>query len=114
MNDISYAGANSDISILKQIGEFIKEKRVEQNINQNSLASGAVISRSTLSLIERGESISLLNLIKILRMLDALYVLDRFKIEPQISPMLLAKEEQKKRKRAFRAKENPEEEELGW
>ena len=114
MNDISYTVANSDISILKQIGEFIKEKRVEQNINQNSLASGAVISRSTLSLIERGESISLLNLIKILRMLDALYVLDRFKIESQISPMLLAKEEQKKRKRSSRTKENPEEKELGW
>jgi len=114
MNDISYININSDVSILKQIGEFIKEKRVEQNINQDSLASGAVISRSTLSLIERGESISLLNLIKILRMLDALYVLDRFKTEPQISPMLLAKEEQKKRKRAFRTKENPEKEELGW
>ncbi|MFC3559788.1 hypothetical protein [Pedobacter jamesrossensis] len=47
-------------------------------------------------------------------MLDALYVLDRFKIEPQISPMLLAKEEQKKRKRASRAKESPKEEESGW
>lgn len=114
MNEFSYINANSDISILKQIGEFIKEKRIEQNINQDSLASSAVISRSTLSLIERGESISLLNLIKILRMLNALYVLDIFKIEPQISPMLLAKEEQKKRKRAFRAKENPEEGELGW
>ena len=114
MNDISYLHTISDVAILKQIGEFIKEKRVEQNINQKSLASGAVISRSTLSLIERGESISLLNLIKILRMLDALYVLDRFKTEPQVSPILLAKEEQKKRKRAFRTKENPEEEGLGW
>ncbi|WP_285059139.1 helix-turn-helix domain-containing protein [Pedobacter ginsengisoli] len=114
MNDISYINANSDVSILKQIGEFIKEKRIEQNIKQDELASGAVISRSTLSLIERGESISLINLIKILRMLDALYVLERFKIEPQISPMLLAKEEQKKRKRAFRTKGHPEEDELGW
>ncbi|MGY4385154.1 transcriptional regulator with XRE-family HTH domain [Pedobacter sp. UYP24] len=114
MSDISYMKANSDISILKQIGEFIKEKRVEQNINQDSLARDAVISRSTLSLIERGESISLLNLIKILRMLDVLYVLDRFTLEPKISPMLLAKEEQKKRKRAFPTKENPEAEELGW
>ena len=114
MNDISDMIANSDASILKQIGEFIKEKRIEQNIKQDSLASAAVISRSTLSLIERGESISLINLIKILRMLDALYVLDRFKIEPKISPMLLAKEEQKKRKRVFRTKENPEEDDLGW
>ncbi|MFC3559784.1 helix-turn-helix domain-containing protein [Pedobacter jamesrossensis] len=53
MNDISYTYTNSDILILEQIGEFIKEKRVELNINQDSLASGAVISRSTLSLIER-------------------------------------------------------------
>lgn len=114
MNDISYIESNSDIAILKQIGQFIKEKRLEKNINQNVLASNAVISRSTLSLIERGENISIINLIKILRILDALYVLDRFKIEPQISPMLLAKEEQNKRKRAFRTKENPENQELGW
>jgi len=113
MNDISDMSTNSDVSILKQIGEFIKEKRIEQNIKQDSLAASAVLSRSTLSLIERGESISLINLIKILRILDALYVLDKFKIETQISPMLLAKEEQKKRKRAYGEKEKPEEE-LGW
>ncbi|MES2457385.1 MAG: helix-turn-helix transcriptional regulator [Bacteroidota bacterium] len=114
MSDISYNYNNSDVLILKQIGRFIKEKRIEKNINQDSLASDAVISRSTLSLIERGENVSLINLIKILRTLDALYVLDSFKIETQISPMLLAEEEQKKRKRAFQAKQTPENEDLGW
>ncbi|NRF37527.1 helix-turn-helix domain-containing protein [Pedobacter foliorum] len=114
MNDISYIHSNSDIAILKQIGQFIKEKRIEKNINQNSLADNAAISRSTLSLIERGDSISLVNLIKILRILDTLYVLERFRTEPQISPMLLAKEEQKKRKRVLRAKNNPKNEDLGW
>jgi len=114
MNDISYIHNNSDLAILKQIGQFIKEKRIEKNINQEVLASNAVISRSTLSLIERGENISLINLIKILRTLDILYVLDRFSPAPQISPMLLAKEEQKKRKRVFSTKQKPENEDLGW
>jgi len=114
MSDISYNSSISDVAVLKQIGQFIREKRVEKNINQDFLAGNAAISRSTLSQIERGENISLINLIKILRILDTLYVLDRFKIETQISPMLLAKEEQKKRKRASRNKNAPKNNDIGW
>ena len=114
MNDISYIYSHSDVAILRQIGDFIKQQRIAKNISQESLASSAVISRSTLSLIERGENISLINLIKILRILDALHVLDRFKTEPQISPIQLAKDEQKKRKRTSKLKQQSENDDLGW
>jgi len=102
MNDLSYISSLSDAALLKQIGDFIKKRRVEQNLSQEDVAERAAMSRSTLSLAERGENLTLGNLLKILRILDALYVLEGFKVVDQISPLQLAKEEEKKRKRAYR------------
>lgn len=82
----------SDQAILKEIGLYIKKKRQEMKMTQDELADKATISRSTLSLLERGEGITLSNFIKLLRILDALYTLSDFKAVKQISPMLLAKE----------------------
>lgn len=108
MYDISY----SDNALMKEVGRFLKSTRVSQNITQDELAERAAISRSTLSLAERGENISLLNLLKILRQLDALYVLDKFRVRKTVSPLLLAEEEAKMRRRASR--HNKSKDDLGW
>jgi|SRR5690554_3989137 len=81
----------SDQAILKEIGKFIKQMRIRQNVTQEQFSKKAAISRSTLSLIERGEGASLLNFIKILRTLDALYVLKDLKLREEMSPIQLAK-----------------------
>jgi transcriptional regulator with XRE-family HTH domain len=54
---------------------------------QDEVANRAAISRSTLSLAERGENIAINNLVKILRVLDALYVFEQFRAAPKISPL---------------------------
>lgn len=102
MTDISYKNWNSmsDNAIVKQIGAFIKHQRMEQNKTQAILANAAGISRSTLSLLERGETVTLATLIRVLRILDVLYILDAFVVHQTISPLLLAKIEKDKRKRA--------------
>ena len=89
----------SDDSILKQIGEFIRYHRMQQNKTQTMLAKDAGISRSTVSLLERGESVTAAILIQALRVLDKLHVLDGFTVIRQQSPLLLAKAEKKKRHR---------------
>lgn len=114
MNDISYKTAYSDAAILNEIGAFLKSKRIDQNLTQDEVAGRAAISRSTLSLVERGENIALANLLKILRVLDALYVLEQFRTEPNISPLQLAKEDEKRRKRASHSNPQTNKEELGW
>lgn|SRR5690606_22408756 len=113
MNDVSYIRSLSDPAILKEIGAFIKMHRVEQNRSQEEVAERAAISRSTLSLTERGENISLSNLIKILRVLDVLYVFEKFRVTKQISPLQLAKEDEKKRRRSYKrnSKQNKNSEE---
>lgn len=100
----------SDAAIAAHIGEFIRSNRLSRNKTQAELASDAAISRSTLSLLERGEPVTLSTLIRVLRVLDLLYILDSFAIREQPSPLALAKLERKKRKRA-RGKHK---EENGW
>ncbi len=90
----------SDKALAEHIGRFVKEKRMELNKTQNALAHAAGISRSTLSLLERGETVTLATLLQVLRVLDQLHILDVFSVEPTISPIQLAKMELKKRKRA--------------
>lgn len=91
--------AMSDQALAAFIGQFIRSKRIEQNITQAQLAKDAGISRSTLVLLEKGESASLGSLLQVLRMLNQLHVLAAFEMTPVISPLLMAKEEMKKRQR---------------
>lgn len=116
MRNISYISNLSDKAILSEIGNFIAHRRVQLQITQAELAEKAALSRSTISLVERGESISLNNLLKILRILDALYVLQSFVVQEQESPLALAKEEQKKKaKRVSRTQDSStDKEDLGW
>lgn len=98
--------AMSDQALSKHIGNFIQHHRLEQNRTQANVATAAGISRSTLSLLERGESITVSTLIQVLRVLDLLYVMDCFSIEKKISPIMLAKMEQEKRQRAREKKQD--------
>lgn len=99
----------SDQALASRIGVFVKHHRLEQNKTQEALSHEAGISRSTLSLLERGETVTLATLLQVLRVLDQLQVMDAFVVEPRISPLALAKAEQEKRKRARNAKpQDPE------
>lgn len=90
----------SDSAIVGQIGAFIKNVRLNSNKTQAQLANEAGINKWTLGQIEKGEAITLLSLIQILRALDVLSLLDIFSIKQEISPLALAKKDQQKRQRA--------------
>jgi transcriptional regulator with XRE-family HTH domain len=92
--------AMNDVSLLKLLGAFVKHQRLEQNKTQGQLAKEAGINRSTLSEFEQGKRSNTLTLIQLLRALDQLHLFENFKIVEKISPIQLAKLQQKKRKRA--------------
>ena len=102
----------SDDALAKQVGVFIKHHRLEQNKTQDMVAEAAGISRSTLSLLERGETITLPTLIQVLRVLDQLHIMEVFEIQKSISPLALAKAEKEKRKRARNKNTNNEEDSI--
>jgi len=88
---------------------------LNQNKSQAQVATAAGISRSTLSLLERGEKVRIDSLIQVLRVLDLLYIMDVFKVQDQISPIEYAKLKKKQRKQASPQKDgNTNKEDLGW
>jgi len=93
MSDKSYSSkyAMTDDLLCSLVGNFIKHHRIQQNKSQNEVSKAAGISRSTLSLLERGQSVSLTTLIQILRVLNLLYILDTFEVSDDISPIAYAK-----------------------
>jgi len=115
MNDISYNNwvSLSDKALAEHIGTFVKHHRLEQNKTQDALANVAGISRSTLSLLERGETVTLATLIRVLRVLDQLHIMENFTVPKTISPLALVKQEKEKRQRA-RAKKEEGKEESTW
>lgn len=98
--------AMSDAALIETIGAFIKHHRIAQNRTQQEVADSAGINRTTLSFLENGDIVNLSTLIQVLRVLDLLYIMDVFKIQNQISPIELAKIEQRKRHRASNKKDS--------
>ena len=117
MNEKTYSdwGEMSDKSLMKTIGNFIQSHRLNQNRSQEQVATAAGISRSTLSLLERGEKVRIDSLIQVLRVLDLLYIMDVFKVDEQISPIEYARLKKKQRKQASPRKDKKaDKEDLGW
>ncbi len=81
------------------MGAFIKDARIKARLTQTEVAEAADISRSTLSLIENGTIGTVGNLIKVLRVLDQLHVLQDFVVRHVPSPLDLAKSAEVKYKR---------------
>lgn len=108
MTDLSFVNwvSMSDKALVEHIGAFVKHHRLGQDKTQDVLAHAAGISRSTLSLLERGETVTLATLIQVLRVLDQLHVMEAFAVPKTISPLALAKMEKGKRIRASSKKKN--------
>ena len=100
-NGISYMDYRNlnDLAILRILGEFIKHHRINQRRSQDQLAKDAGISRSTLSLLERGEKVNLITLIQVLRVLDQLQALESFEVKQEISPLEYLKLQKKQPQR---------------
>lgn len=117
MNDISNTDWNSmsDAGLIATIGKFIQWHRLNQNKSQDLVAEEAGISRSTLSLLERGEKVRIDSFIQVLRSLDLLYVMDSFEVKDEISPLEYAKLKRKQRKQASPKKKTSNDNEYpGW
>ena len=73
----------SNPAILVEIGKRLKEYRIRNDMTQKDVAEHAGV--------ERGDNISTLKLIAILRSLDMLENLDEFIPKPPVSPILYKK-----------------------
>lgn len=102
MNDKPFTNwtSMSDNALANHIASFVKHHRMELNRTQDELAKDAGISRSTLSLLERGETVTLATLLQVLRVLGQLEVMSAFTVTDSVSPLALIKLQKDKRQRA--------------
>lgn len=92
--------AKSDQFYMEQIGNYIRNQRLDQNRTQNELANSAGLSRSTLIQLESGNRVNLISMVQVLRALKKLHVLNELEYIPQQRPLKLAAIEQRQRQRA--------------
>ena len=94
----------NDDAVLNELGERIAHRRIQAGLTQASLAEQAGVSRSTVDRLERGHSVQLNNLVRVLRELDLLNNLDVVLPPATPTPMELL-EREGKRQRAPRRKD---------
>jgi transcriptional regulator with XRE-family HTH domain len=104
----------TDIAIVINMAEFIKQKRLEQNKTQSELAEASGINRSTLIEFEQSGRANLLTFIQLLRALDQLQTLQVFQIEKELSPIQLAELQQAEKKRASKSKDKKQNKKSDW
>jgi transcriptional regulator with XRE-family HTH domain len=66
----------TDDAVLDELGRRLVRQRVQRNITQAEMAEQAGIGRATLQRLERGESVQMTSMIKLLRALGLLSALD--------------------------------------
>ena len=91
---------SSDTALLQQLGERLRQYRLNRNMTQAALAKEAGVSGRTINRIEHGQSTQLSNLIRVLRSLGLLENMDALVPEPTMSPLQQIKLQGKKRQRA--------------
>ena len=108
----------ADTIILEKIGIRLRQVRLKQNITQQSLAEAAGVSLSSVKKIEKGEIGSFDSLLRLLRNLGLLDVLQPLVEEEQLSPNeyyeLVHSAKTKARKRAAGKLHQNSKEESTW
>jgi transcriptional regulator with XRE-family HTH domain len=99
---------NSDKAVLDELGARLARTRLEQNVSQEQLATAAGVSKSTVERIETGREVKLTSLVRILRALGRLELLDRLLPEPLPSPIERARLQGRRRQRAGESRRQDE------
>ena len=86
--------------ILREVGARLRGFRLQQNVTQADLAKAAGVGHATLKRAEAGESVRLETIVRILRALGRVEALDSFLPEPLVSPIQLAEQRERRRRRA--------------
>ncbi len=92
--------ALADPAVVKTICQSLRQMRLNRNMSQAELAERSGLNRVTISRMEAGRAATLLTIVQVLRALDKLSVFNSFAEEPEISPMQLLREQERRRKKA--------------
>ena len=89
----------SDEALLVEVGDRLRQQRLQSQFTQAELAHEAGVSKSTVERLESGQSVDFALLLRVLRKLGLIETLDVLFPETQPSPMALLKNKGRQRKR---------------
>jgi transcriptional regulator with XRE-family HTH domain len=90
----------SDMAILQELGQNMRNMRLNQNLSQQELADNAGVDRITIGKLESGRPVTMITMVQVLRALQRLDVLNPLLTEPQITPSMFNEAQEHYRKRA--------------
>lgn len=96
----------SDLAILKELGQNIRNMRLNQNQSQQQLADNAGVDRITIGKLENGKPVNMITLVQVLRALQRLDALSPLLNEPQISPAIFREAQVHYRRRASKPRKS--------
>jgi transcriptional regulator with XRE-family HTH domain len=94
------SGDVSDDAVMKELGRRIAQLRIDSNYTQEYLAERAGVGKSTLERLERGKQVQTTSLVRVLRSLGQLDVLEGLLPATDIRPMDLLRLKKNRRQRA--------------
>jgi len=97
----------TDKAIGAEIGARLKALRLRRNRTQQQVANASALSLNAIKALEAGKG-KLSSLIAVLRELEALEGMEEFLPAPEISPLQLAKQQGRTRKRASGGRKDKE------
>ena len=92
--------AATDQAVLEELGQRLRQRRLDSNLSQAEVAERAGLDRTTIGQLERDGRASLLTMVQVLRALGALDELDAFLPPLGPSPLELARRQGRQRQRA--------------
>jgi transcriptional regulator with XRE-family HTH domain len=93
-----------DAAVLAELGDRLERHRLERNWTQAELAAAAGVGQATVQRAERGESVQMTSMIKLLRALGLLAGLDAAVPESIDLPIAQLEREQRKTRRRARGR----------
>jgi len=102
----------TDAAVLSELGRRLMRHRLERNLTQAELAAEAGIGQATVQRAERGESVQMTSMIKLLRTLELLGGLDT--AVPESIELPIARLEREQRKVRQRARPRAASSEQPW
>jgi transcriptional regulator with XRE-family HTH domain len=102
----------ADTAVLRELGRRLARHRLERNWTQVELAARAGVGQATVQRAERGESVQMTSMVKLLRTLELLGGLDA--AVPESIDLPLAKLEREQRRTRRRSRPAPAAEDRPW
>ena len=97
----------TDAAVLAELGQRLARHRLARNWTQAELAAEAGVGQATVQRAERGESVQMTSMIKLLRTLELLAGLDAAVPESIDLPIAQLEREQRKIRRRARGRREP-------